>query len=38
MQNAMIARYGGAAVQVERLVLPWHPSQRETLMLRDATT
>jgi NitT/TauT family transport system permease protein len=23
---------------IERLVLPWHPSQRETLMLRDATT
>ncbi|HLG46822.1 MAG TPA: ABC transporter permease [Reyranella sp.] len=27
-----------AAEWVERRVLPWHPSQRETLMLRDATT
>ena len=23
---------------VERLVLPWHPSQREAFLLRDATT
>ena len=27
-----------AAEWLERRVLPWHPSQRETLMLRDATT
>jgi len=27
-----------AAEWVERRVLPWHPSQRGTLMLRDATT
>ena len=27
-----------AAEWVERRVLPWHPSQRETLLLRDATT
>ena len=27
-----------AAEWVERAVLPWHPSQRETLLLRDATT
>ncbi len=27
-----------AAEWVERLVLPWHPSQREAFLLRDATT